>query len=266
MTLSFFCLASSQAAVTCANAHRIDGVRLLHEHVLAGLDGRPQIHGVILRRTGDQHHVDALDHVLVAVQAGEAVGVVHLDLVGLLLLEHLAPALHAVGEDVGHGHQPHARIDVHGVDGRAGAAAAAADQADADHVAAGGMGAAAQATARPRSPRPPRRPSRSSEIAPGRLSVKSGLVRFISRGHGTGSLRGAMGRAFFGGSRTESGLPWHCQPPLAILLRYQKVCQWRRRSRDAAGHWFRIRCVAGHGPWFHVHRGCRFPARRPPVA
>ena len=67
-----------------AHADRIDGVRLLDEHVLAGLDGRAEIHGMILRRAGDQHHVGALDHVLVAVQAGEAVGVVHLDLVRLL--------------------------------------------------------------------------------------------------------------------------------------------------------------------------------------
>ena len=89
MTLSLFCLANSQAAVTSRTPDRIDGVRLFDEHVLAGLDRRAEIDGVVLRRAGDQHHVAALDHVLVAVQAGKAVGVVHLDLVRLLLLEHV---------------------------------------------------------------------------------------------------------------------------------------------------------------------------------
>ena len=82
--------------------------------------------------------------------------VVHLDLVGLLLLEHLAPTLHAVGEDVGHGHQPHAGIDAHGIDRRPGTAAAAADDADADDVAAGGVG-----TASKRQPVPSGRASRN---------------------------------------------------------------------------------------------------------
>ena len=69
-----------------ADTHRIDGVGLLDENVLAGLDRRQQVHGVVLRRTGDQHHVNALDHVLVAVQAPEAMGFVYLHLFGLLFL------------------------------------------------------------------------------------------------------------------------------------------------------------------------------------
>ncbi len=135
-----------QGASGCdlANADRIEGMRLFHEGVLAGLDGRPEVDGMIFGRTGDEHHVHALDHVTVRVQAGKAVSIVNLDLLRFLLLEHLPPALHPIGEDVGQGHQPHAAVDVHGVDGRAGATAAAANHADADHVAAGGMCAAGQ--------------------------------------------------------------------------------------------------------------------------
>ena len=114
------------------HAGRVDGVRLFHEHVLAGLDRRQHVHGVELGGAGDEHHVERFDHLAIAVQPGEAMGVVDLHLLGLLLLEHLAPALHAVGEDVGHGHQPHARIAIHGLQGRARAAAAAAHHADLD--------------------------------------------------------------------------------------------------------------------------------------
>ena len=94
---------------------RVDGVRLFHEHVLAGLDRGQHVHGVELGGAGDEHHVDRLDHLAIAVQPGEAMGVVDLHLLRFLLLEHFPPALHAVGEDVGHGHQPHARVDVHGL-------------------------------------------------------------------------------------------------------------------------------------------------------
>ena len=127
-----------------AHADRIDGVRLLDEDVLAGLDRGPQIDAVILRRAGHQHDVAALDHVLVAVEADKTMGVVHLDLVRLLLLEHVAPALQTVGKNVGQGHQPNAGVGRHGVDGCARATVSAADQADADHVAAGGVGTAGQ--------------------------------------------------------------------------------------------------------------------------
>ena len=46
MTLSLFCLANWQAAVNLAHAHRIDGVRLLDEDVLAGLDAAAKINGM----------------------------------------------------------------------------------------------------------------------------------------------------------------------------------------------------------------------------
>ena len=142
--LRLFCFANLAGGHDLADAHRIDGVRLLDEHVLAGLDARQQVDGVILRRAGDQHHVGAFDHVFVAVQAGKTMGVVHLNLVRLHFLEQFLAGSDVVGKDVAHGHQSCARIGGHGIDGRAGAAVAAADQADADDVAAGRMGAAGQ--------------------------------------------------------------------------------------------------------------------------
>ena len=79
------------------------------------------------------------DHLLVGVEAGERVVVVHGDLSLELLLERLAAVLQLVGERIGHGHQQRILVGADGVDRRAGAAAAAADEADLEHVAAGGM-------------------------------------------------------------------------------------------------------------------------------
>ena len=114
------------------HAHRVDAVRLLHEDVLARADPRLGVHGVKLRRTGDQHHVHAVDHLLVAVEAHEAVVVVHRHLLGMGLFEVIAGGLEVVGEDVTHGHQFHVGAGLEALVGGPGAASAAADHADLD--------------------------------------------------------------------------------------------------------------------------------------
>ena len=56
--------------------------------MLARVDGRLKVPRVEVGRAGDNHHVDAAgDHLLVGVEAEEAMVVVDGDLVGLDLLE-----------------------------------------------------------------------------------------------------------------------------------------------------------------------------------
>ncbi len=127
---------------------RIDRVGFLDEDVLPRFDAGLHVHRMELGRASDQHDVNRLDHLLVAVQPVEAMIVVHLDLVGLLRLERIALSLHAVQKDIGHGYEPHSRIGIHGIGRGAGAAAAATDHADSNHVAAGRMGRSGQRQSR----------------------------------------------------------------------------------------------------------------------
>ena len=90
-----------------ADADRIDAVRLLDEDVLAGADGGLGVHRMELRGAGDQHHVDAVDHLLVAVEAAEEMILIGDDLAGHVLLEPVVLGLQAVGENVAHGGQFH---------------------------------------------------------------------------------------------------------------------------------------------------------------
>ena len=117
---------------------------LLDEYVFPGLDGRPDVCGVELRRACNEYDVDALDHVTITVETGETMGVIHCDLIRPFLFERFTPILHSAGEDVSHGHQTHPWIDSHGVDGGTGATASTADDPDTNHVAAGGVDAAGQ--------------------------------------------------------------------------------------------------------------------------
>ncbi len=117
---------------------------LLTEDVLAGVDGGLEVHWVEVRRSGDQHHVDRIDHLLVGVEADEDVIIIHRDLLGLAGLEPLAGPRGAVLEDVGHGDERHVWAGIHGVVGGPAAASAAADQADPDLVAAGRVDRAAE--------------------------------------------------------------------------------------------------------------------------
>ena len=127
---------------------RVDGVRLLDEHVLAGLDSRCHLQRMELGRIGDQHHVSRFDDLLVGVQTNETVVVVHRRLVGPLLLQRVAAALDPVGEHVGHRHQSHAGVGVHGLCRGTGAAASTAHQTNADQIVARRVGTASQAQSR----------------------------------------------------------------------------------------------------------------------
>ena len=148
-------------------------MRLLAENVLAGVDGGLQERGMEVRRAGDQHDVDvAVDHLLVGVEADEAMGVVDRPAApGYFFLSSSQAALELLGEDVGHGHQPDVLAGVHGIGGRAAATPAAADQPDLDHVAAGGMGAAGQRQGRRTRPRPGRPDLRETHAATNANSV-----------------------------------------------------------------------------------------------
>ncbi len=108
MTLRFFCLGQLAGGANHLDARRVDAVRLLDKHVFAGLHCGHQVERMELGGVGDQDHVGRLDHVLVAVEAREAVVVVHLDLLRVLLLEQFPLFLDAVEQHVGHGHQAHA--------------------------------------------------------------------------------------------------------------------------------------------------------------
>ena len=120
-------------------------MRLLHEDVLAGADAGLGVHRVELRRAGDQHHVDALDHLLVAVEAGEEMVLVGDDLAGPILLEPVILGLQAIGENVAHGGQFHVGAGLQRLFRRAAAAPAAANHADLDLLLAGGMRTAGDA-------------------------------------------------------------------------------------------------------------------------
>ncbi|MCK7518839.1 MAG: hypothetical protein MZV64_14475 [Ignavibacteriales bacterium] len=123
-----------------ADADRVDGHGLLHEDVLARLDGGLEVEGPEARRRGRDDVVDVLDleQLLVAVEAGEAGLRFDLDRGRDLLHERLERALDAVLERVVEGHDLDARRGVNRVDRRARAAAAGPDDADANRVRAGG--------------------------------------------------------------------------------------------------------------------------------
>ena len=85
-----------------AHADRVDGDRLLHEHVLAGLDGGLEVDGAEPRRRGgdDEVHVGERADLLVVVESREAAVGRHLHAVRELLREPRQRALDAVGDEV----------------------------------------------------------------------------------------------------------------------------------------------------------------------
>ena len=131
--------AISQRGADHLDSVRIDGVRLLDEHVLSGRDRRLQVQRMKLRGIGDDHHIRAFDHALVAIKALEAVVVIHRHLLGILQLQRGPFFLHAIQPDIGHGHDPNALVGIHGVHCGGFAPPPAADHADADCVAARGI-------------------------------------------------------------------------------------------------------------------------------
>ena len=103
-----------------------------------------------LRRIGDDHDVGTGDHVLIGVEATEAVVVVDRDLVGIFELECGPRFLDAVHAHVGDGHQANAFIGIHRVHGRGRTTIPCADHAQPDDIAAGCRCAIGQAQARDR--------------------------------------------------------------------------------------------------------------------
>ena len=124
------------------DAKRINPVRLLDEDMLARLDRRQRVERMELRRVRNAHHIGHSDHLLVGVEAREAVVVAHLDLARTLLADGLAGVVHAVHKNVAHGHQARALVGVQRLGARARVAPATADHAHADDITAGRMGEA----------------------------------------------------------------------------------------------------------------------------
>ena len=76
-----------------ADARRVDGDRLLHEDVLAGLDRRLEVHRPEAGRRGEDDQVDAaVDRLLVGVEADELPLLRHVDLAVLEQLVAVALA------------------------------------------------------------------------------------------------------------------------------------------------------------------------------
>ncbi len=123
-------------------AGRIDGDRLLHEDVLARLDGRRELRGAEAGGRTQQDDIRAGgDGFFIGIEADEPAFRRHIDAVAELLLEAVQGALDRLGEGVGHGHELDVAVGLvqQRIGGGARAAAAAADEGDLDLVAAGGM-------------------------------------------------------------------------------------------------------------------------------
>ena len=142
--LSFFCFASSQAAASSLMPRRVDAVRLLDEDMFAGLDGGMGVIGMELGGVGDEHHVGALDHALVAVEArrnnarrppSTCSGFCVLRFLRLFCTRSMNRSQMATSRTPGSTFIALPAAPVH--------AAARADHADLDDVAAGGVGEAA---------------------------------------------------------------------------------------------------------------------------
>lgn len=110
------------------------------EHVLARVDGRLHVAGMKHRGAGDEDGVHAaLDDLLVSLEIGETVVILHGELIGHGFLDLLLARLQFVLENFIHGHQAHALVGAHRVQGGPGSPPAAADQPDLDLVAARGV-------------------------------------------------------------------------------------------------------------------------------
>ena len=124
------------------NARGIDRHRLLAKDVLAGGDGRLQMHWPKMGRGGQQHHVDVgRQQFLIGVESDEFLIVRHGDLVGEVGPQLLQALLDLVGKRVGQRRQLDVRIGSQGVAGGARAPPAAADQTDFQRVVSGRMNA-----------------------------------------------------------------------------------------------------------------------------
>ncbi len=115
----------------------IDGHRLFAEDVLAGADGRLQVHGAEMRRRAQEHDIDAAaDHLSIGVEADELPGGRHVDLVGEVGpgSQLFQAAGDAILEGVADGPELAVAVGQHRLGGRPGAAPAGADQADLERL------------------------------------------------------------------------------------------------------------------------------------
>ncbi len=126
-----------------AHARSIDGDRLLDEGVLARGDDRLQVLGPKVRRRGENHDVDAaVDHLLVGVEADEAVVVGDGDPLAKLHAQVVQARLHPIGKRIAQGREFEVRVGPQRVGGGATPASTAADETHLQHIAAGGVRAA----------------------------------------------------------------------------------------------------------------------------
>ena len=101
--------------------------------MLAGINRRLEVDRAEARRRGQQHDVHAaVNHLLVGVQAHEALLGRDFDLVRVRLLQALQALLQLVLERVAHRGEDDVRVGIERLAGGAGAAPAAADQPDAE--------------------------------------------------------------------------------------------------------------------------------------
>src|SRR5450755_561535 len=114
------------------DADRVDGMRLLEEHVPAGLNRGLGEERMELSSTGDNHHVAGFDDVPIRVKPRETVRIGHFHLVGVFEFQGAALLLDAVEKDVGQRDDVHVVACIHRVHGGRFAATSAADYANAD--------------------------------------------------------------------------------------------------------------------------------------
>ena len=119
------------------DAGRVDGVRLFDEHVLAGLDRGLHMQRVELGGVGNQHDVAALDDLLVSVETGETVVVIHRHLFGLPLFQFAELLLYPLHQHVAHCDQANTAIGGRRIQDGFISPPSATDQADADRVTSG---------------------------------------------------------------------------------------------------------------------------------
>ena len=126
-----------------ARARAVHGGRFLHEDVDAALDGIREMDpakGGRRGKDGDVARPQAVDRLLVGIEADEHAVGGHLDLLGEFLVQMVMAALEFLRKDIGHGDQlDRPVLDRQGVFPGAGAAAAAADQGHLDGITLGGM-------------------------------------------------------------------------------------------------------------------------------
>ncbi len=140
--MRFFCGGFPARLEHAADARRVDGERLLHEHVAALLDGVLEMDRPEGGRRGEEDNAaggQCIDRLPVGVQTEELAFRRHVDLLVELLGEVLEAAVEPMFEHIGHGHKLGWALGRQGIGGGPGAAAAAADQGHVDRIVLAGV-------------------------------------------------------------------------------------------------------------------------------